>query len=482
VRTCKPSRAACAVLDCAARPAALPSVPQTITSSEASPGQSATWCFVSILQCQGSGARSSLTCKTLPLQPPRRRTQNPAAEGDVAMDEPEVAALSQAQRDRLLRAFDMAGQTIASAVDDPDPRRRRKRRKVGVIESPPASDAGGGGFVPPGLDEAGGGFLPPDNDDDAGGGFVVDDDMDGGGFLPLDDGDADAGGFVSEPPPPAADVSVGETAADDAADEYATPARTHLPLSLIPAALQLAGLPPSDPEVLEFFRQSAEGWAGEDGEDDAEAGNDGPHERRGVSRKDFMSVCAVLLASRGAGDDEDETGAVSDEAVSSGLSDPDEDEYRDEAEDPELDFCNPARRRTRRTTRSVAQGSPTPSLPSDGPEETSSASDDFERSKPSRQVKGSGKTSGSAKGRRTKTSRGSLVASGGRPELSRGEKRAAREAFALFFPPSPGPAVDEKILTVGMVAAVVKDLKESHVSADLVRRRPAPAERCDSHR
>ena len=417
-----------------------------------------------------SGTCSGLTRQDGCSQPPRRRAQrDPAALADVAMDEPEVAALSQAQRDRLLRAFDTAGQSSAVSSprkgDEPE-RRRRKWRRVGVVESPPSSDDEGG-FLPAEFDEAGGGFLTAEDDVNEGGGFILADD------------EAGPGGFVSTSPP--ADAR-GE-AADDAEDERRQSTKTHLPLSLVSAALRLAGLPPSDPEVLEFFRQSAEGWMGEDADVDHEATAASRHDfddPRGVSRKDWMSVCAVLLASRAEEDNDVEPeGPASDEdTASSDLSEAEEDEYLDEAGlDPELNLGDPTRRRTRRTTRSAARLSPAPSLLSDDSDETEDDSDGVvKRPSGSGRLKGAGgKMSQHVEGKRSsKASRGSVVASGGRPELLRGEKRTAREAFALFFPPGTGPAVDDKVLTVGMVAAVVKDLKETHVSADLVRGRMLP--------
>ncbi|KDQ06330.1 hypothetical protein BOTBODRAFT_71009 [Botryobasidium botryosum FD-172 SS1] len=64
-----------------------------------------------------------------------------------------------------------------------------------------------------------------------------------------------------------------------------------LPLFRVPDALRLLQLPPRDPEVLEVFENAASGWAGEEDsnlEDDGEKG-------RGVSRRDWRAVCAVLV-------------------------------------------------------------------------------------------------------------------------------------------------------------------------------------------
>lgn len=408
------------------------------------------------------------------------------------MDEPEVAALTERQRARLLHAFDTAGR---APPPKPTPAgsssHRRKRRRVGVVESPPPAaaedgeddagggfmvddDLGGGGFLPE-ADDGGGGFLP--EDDGGGGGFLADDvEMDGGGgFFPegaqdADEDDAAAGGFLP---------------ADDPEDDDVppAPARTRLPLALVSAGLRIAGLPPSDPEVLAFFRQSAEGWAGGDDDDDGGDGEEDDGWRRGVSRKDWMSVCAVLLASR-ADDEGDGGGSAAEAGESSDLSEPDDvdqDEYRADADDDGLDLSNPSRRRTRRATRASARPSLPPPLPSDASSSSASVSSDDDDSgggPSSRRVKGTGKPKKAAQaGKGKKTTRTAVLEHGDRPALSNAEKRAAREAFALFFPPpsaggSAGYAVDDKVLTVAMVAGVVKDLKEKNVSQDLVRRGP----------
>jgi hypothetical protein len=63
---------------------------------------------------------------------------------------------------------------------------------------------------------------------------------------------------------------------------------THIPLSLIPAALAQLNLPPDDPDVLDVFRNAASGWS---------LSHPNHSETQTVSRKDFRAVCAVLLDS-----------------------------------------------------------------------------------------------------------------------------------------------------------------------------------------
>jgi hypothetical protein len=60
---------------------------------------------------------------------------------------------------------------------------------------------------------------------------------------------------------------------------------THIPLTLIPTALQILDLPPADEEVLAVFENAARGWGGAQ----VSTGEEG------VSREDFRAVCAALL-------------------------------------------------------------------------------------------------------------------------------------------------------------------------------------------
>jgi len=71
------------------------------------------------------------------------------------------------------------------------------------------------------------------------------------------------------------------------------PLQTHIPFSLIPAALARLNLDPDDEDVLHVFRNAASGWSRSQSQSGLE---DGRGEAEGVvSRKDFRAVCAVLL-------------------------------------------------------------------------------------------------------------------------------------------------------------------------------------------
>ncbi|KIJ24073.1 hypothetical protein M422DRAFT_275224, partial [Sphaerobolus stellatus SS14] len=65
-----------------------------------------------------------------------------------------------------------------------------------------------------------------------------------------------------------------------------------IPLSLIPSALQLLDLPPDDEEILRVFRNAAGGWNGMSGEPSSSRTS---NEEGSVSRKDWRTVCAVLV-------------------------------------------------------------------------------------------------------------------------------------------------------------------------------------------
>jgi hypothetical protein len=159
------------------------------------------------------------------------------------MDDPDIANLSKGTLKRIDDAFDRAIRAHAESghgysnngdvVAPPTVRRRR-----GEVLNLPGSSGGGGGFIPE-SPLLGGGFLP---------------DLDG------EQMDIDYGIHNS--------------------NEF-----THIPLTLVPTALQILDLPPTDEEVLAVFENAAQGWSGtrvSTGEE-------------GVSRKDFRAVCAALL-------------------------------------------------------------------------------------------------------------------------------------------------------------------------------------------
>lgn len=159
------------------------------------------------------------------------------------MDDPDIAKLSKRTLERIDHAFDHAIRAQAASghgysdggdvVAPPTVRRRRGEALKSSITS-----GGGGGFIPE---------SPPL----------------GGGFLPDSDGEQMDVDYVT----------------------HNSNEPTHIPLPLIPTALQILDLPPADEEVLAVFENAARGWSGAH----VATGEEG------VSRKDFRAVCAALL-------------------------------------------------------------------------------------------------------------------------------------------------------------------------------------------
>ena len=147
-----------------------------------------------------------------------------------------------------------------------------------------------------------------------------------GGFIVDDDEAVPAGGFI----------------VDESEDTMAidTGTATHIPLSLIPRALQLLDLPPHDQEVLDVFANAASGWEGQ-----TDFNSDGSEERA-VSRKDWRAVCAVLVPSM-AEEDEYQNMDKNDDAQSevSSLSPLSSDEYVED--DDASDEYNPLEEKPR---------------------------------------------------------------------------------------------------------------------------------------
>lgn len=123
-------------------------------------------------------------------------------------------------------------------------------------------------------------------------------------------------------------------------DKNAPTPRTHLPLSLIPAALSLAKLPPSDSQALEVFKQAAEGWEEPESavqgpvysleDDDGRRGS----KEKGVSRKDFFAVCAILMEGR-----KEEIGTMQEKKVIEASEDEEQEEEQDQDDsDDESEF------------------------------------------------------------------------------------------------------------------------------------------------
>lgn len=180
-------------------------------------------------------------------------------------DEDAVANLSHRVLKQIDKAFDKfairkvdAGQSPGLDSDRPRKRRRVETSTVNLKE--PSIEPGG--FILENSSDAPGGFII-DGVEEPAGGFVVEEEISNSG-----------GGFVPE----------GEDLSTEA----------HIPLSSIPAALQLLDLPPDDEEVLQVFRHSATGWTTATGSGRSESNT---ISELGVTLQDWRAVCAVLLPS-----------------------------------------------------------------------------------------------------------------------------------------------------------------------------------------
>ncbi|KAG8914529.1 hypothetical protein FRC00_012749 [Tulasnella sp. 408] len=233
----------------------------------------------------------------------------------------------------------------------------------------------------------------------------MDTDEDGGGFMPADD--------------------------KGSVDEDSVEPPTHIPLSLVPRALQILDLP-QDIDVLTIFENAASGWSGQKvGQEDA------------VSRKDWRAVCAVLF------EDPRDTG-VKEDSLSpppSSNGDPAGDkDSRDEADEDDEDD-----------------------------EDVYAQSDDSEGEEDEADSDYGGRGAGKAV-KRTTRSRGKAKevspdedASGsGFITLTTRQKKECKAAFALFFPDVPENELSGQRLKIKEVADAAKTLKERMTTEEIV--------------
>ncbi|KAI0666747.1 hypothetical protein C8Q78DRAFT_419262 [Trametes maxima] len=316
--------------------------------------------------------------------------------------DPAFAALPSPLRERIDAALD------AALKNNSDGSPARKRRKV--AHSPPQ-----GGFV------AAGGFIP---EEPAAGGFIVNEPA-GGGFI-RDTTPVAAGGFV----------------ADDASDDDEP--HTHIPLSLIPTALQNLDLQPDDEDVLSVFRNAASGWRTRGG-----AGDDPPDAL--VSRRDWRAVCAALLDT-GAGDDEDEDVDM-------------DDDPRGSAQDAEEAPSDCGEEYV------GSNGSESDNEGEDGSDdEYREGGGGFERP---RAAKASPKKGATRAGRK-QGGGGRRAASGtesedeGARSLTARQKKECRVAFGLFFPEVGEGELDEQRIRIKDITRVAKVLKEKITAEETV--------------
>ncbi|KAF9004630.1 hypothetical protein BDQ17DRAFT_1354393 [Cyathus striatus] len=296
-------------------------------------------------------------------------------------------SLSKPLQRRIDRAFEV---TI-----NPDASKRSAKKRAPV-------DTGGGFFLDDSIPIGGGGFILDGEETHAsgsGGGFLVDDRE--GRSTPL------GGGFLVE--------DEEETIKDS----------THIPLSLVPAALQELDLPPDDDEILSVFRNAASGWS-------SATNNVRPDDvdEEFVSRDDWRSVCAVLLEhedKRCAGDDQEDM-EMQEESEDDGRSDEyNDDDAGDSSEEgavnsSEDEYIEGAtnRRRTRNAARR-ANFSPSPSRTSSKPK-----------------------------------------------NLTARQQKACLEAFALFFPTASENELPKQKIMIKDIQSVASLLGEKLKAEDMI--------------
>lgn len=239
----------------------------------------------------------------------------------------------------------------------------------------------------------------------------------GGGFIPSS---PPAGGFIVED--------------DKPSQLQEQSAATHIPLAKIPTALQILDLPPADEEVLAIFRNAAGGWNG------SSDGNEG------VSRKDWISVCSILLSQQDPPDASSEDELMRDGSQPQEESSADDsDGYRDPEEHDWVD--------------------------EEGSGDEDGDSDDYVQ--PSKKVtpkKGKGKAE--APTRASKGKKRSKIYSEDEEEvpksMTRRQKAACREAFALFFPDVEDKDLDSQRIMIKDIVRVSPLVKETITAEEVM--------------
>ncbi|KAI0766562.1 hypothetical protein BD413DRAFT_605731 [Trametes elegans] len=311
-------------------------------------------------------------------------------------DDPAFAALPHTLQRRIDAAFDSVRKNSDGGAGPP-----RKRRRLDDSEEPEP-----GGFVA-------GGFIP---EEPGAGGFVVD--------------EPPAGGFVVDEP------GVGGSDAEHEEDGGEDEERhTHIPLSMIPAALQILDLPPDDEDVFSVFRNAASGWGGRRGVQEE------PEDAL-VSRKDWRAVCTALLDTGGGEEDDVE---MADEAEAAG-EDVEEEARSDSGEEY------------------VEESDAEDGEGSDDEYREGGGGGGFVR--PQRATKASPKAVKRRSGRKAGSVRSSEE---DEPRgLTARQKRECRTAFALFFPDVTEAELDRQRIGIKEITRVAQLLKEKITAEETV--------------
>lgn len=237
--------------------------------------------------------------------------------------------------------------------------------------------------------------------------------IDQGGFLLDDDDDVDmedvgGGGFIPEQ----------QSSIPAEHSTASTDRPQNIPLSLIPNALEILGLPPDDDEIMEVFKNASSGWSGNRGD------RSGDHSAN-VARRDWRAVCAALFPNGIPNPD-----PLND---SDDNSEDDFDAKGDESDDSEEYLPGGSGKRGGRTTAGKSKGKARLDSPL-----TSDESEDEVRSR----------------------------------RLSIRQKNDCRAAFALFFPDlaSDSPELEKKRLNIKDMANAANSIKEKLSAEDVSAR------------
>ncbi|KAG9054305.1 hypothetical protein FS842_005518 [Serendipita sp. 407] len=228
------------------------------------------------------------------------------------------------------------------------------------------------------------------------------------------DGDS-GGGFIPDSPPAGGFLIDDDIEVDQSTDEANPPAvANHLPLGLVPAALQLLDLPPADEEIMQVFRNAAGGWGGS-------------NDAQSVSRKDFRSVCGILLA-----DQMDDSPIPSDREAKEPEPTDDADEGGGDSTEDEYDD------------------------PDEFSDEDDSEDEYLKKSnqKPTK--------------KKTASKRNVQESSTGQRSLTRRQKAACRDAFALFFPDVPDEDLESQRVGIKDIVRVSGLLKEKITAEEVM--------------
>ena len=346
------------------------------------------------------------------------------------VDDPTFATLPRALQRRIDGAF-------KRAVGETPSRKRRKLNEDGLYEQNAP-----GSFIPD--DSLGGGFIPSVSND-LEGGFILDEPESDGGFVINDD----YGGFIPEPSPPRAGPSTSTVPVYQNlgihGQEGSADSDPHIPLSLIPTALQILDLPPDDEQVLLVFKNAASGWTSGPASARRSARAAGLTEEL-VSLRDWRAVCSVLIepdaqngvdyeddgmdqdeATRMSGGPVEDSGGSSEEYVQSDLEGNSDDQYPDDGDYSDT----PAKRSTRSTKRRTTKQNI-------GFDESDEEDIELKKNRP----------------------------------LTARQKEASRQAFGLFFPSSTDADPEKQRITISDLVRVSKELNEK-ITYDQVRSRPS---------